>query len=163
VRILGVCGSLQADSANLRLLRRAATMLPDGVTLELFDGLRDLPLFNPDLEGGPVPPAVKAWREAIAASDAVLIATPEYAHSLPGALKNAIDWVVGSGELERKLVGVTASTPGPERGLRGLSALLQTLGAVSARIVGGEPIPRGPDADAYLEALIEGLVAAKRG
>ena len=59
MRILGVCGSLQADSANLRLLRRAATMLPDGVTLELFDGLRDLPLFNPDLEGGPVPPAVK--------------------------------------------------------------------------------------------------------
>lgn len=163
MRILGICGSLQADSANLRLLHRAATMLPEGVTLEIFDGLRDLPLFNPDLEGGPVHPAVKAWREAIAASDAVLIATPEYAHSLPGALKNAIDWVVGSGELERKLVGVTASTPGPERGLRGLSALLQTLGAVSARIVGGEPIPRGPDADEYLQALLEGLVAAKQG
>lgn len=162
MRILGVCGSLQAESANLTLLRHAQSMMPPGVSMVIFDGIRDLPLFNPDLEGGPVPPAVRAWREAIAASDALFVASPEYGWSLPGALKNAVDWVIGSGELESKLVAVTASTPAPERGRRGLDALTQTLNAVRGRIVGGEPIVRGPDADEMLAALIEELVLRRR-
>ena len=65
----------------------------------VFDGLRDLPLFNPDLEAVEPLPAVESWRSAIAESDALLIASPEYGFSLPGALKNGIDWVIGSGEL----------------------------------------------------------------
>ncbi len=159
VRVLAVCGSLQAKSANLMLLRAAAASAPEGVEVVLFDGLRDLPHFDPDLEASGAPPTVEAWRRALAGSDAVLIASPEYGHSLPGALKNAIDWVIGSGELERKVVAITAAVPGPERGRRGLAALRDTLGAVSARIVGGEPIPRGPalemDAAALLRALID--------
>jgi NAD(P)H-dependent FMN reductase len=95
VRILAVCGSLQAKSANLALLHAAVAVAPKGVEMILFDGLRHLPHFNPDTEE---PPAVRDWRKALAGSDAVLIASPEYGHSLPGALKNGIDWVIGSGE-----------------------------------------------------------------
>ena len=89
MRILAVCGSLQQKSGNLTLLERAAALAPPGMELQLYDGLRDLPHFNPDLEQGGALPAVNALREAVAHSDALLIAMPEYGHSLPGALKNA--------------------------------------------------------------------------
>ena len=126
---------------------------PEGIEVAVFDGLRDLPFFNPDVEAdGPAPASVQTW----------LIATPEYGFSLPGALKNAIDWVIGSGELERKVVAVTASTNHPERGLRGLAALRDTLGAVSANIVGGEPIVRGPMFDREVGALLGALAGAVR-
>jgi len=160
VRILGISGSLQAASANLSLLQTAQELVPEGVELLLFDGIRDLPLFNPDLEAAGVPPSVETWRRAIADSDALLIASPEYGYSLPGALKNAIDWVIGSGELERKLIAVTASTTSPERGVRGLQALLVTLAAVKARIIGGTPIARSPSASQELKSLLDNLIAA---
>ncbi|GAC1551665.1 MAG: NADPH-dependent FMN reductase [Polyangiales bacterium] len=163
MRILGLCGSLQTQSGNLSLLRVAATKLPAGVELTVFDGLRALPHFDPDLEARAVPDAVARWRRALADSDALLIASPEYGHSLPGVLKNAIDWVIGSGELEAKLVAVTASTPGPGRGLRGIEALRVTLGAVRARIVGGAPIVRGPSFERDVALLVDALVAAARG
>jgi hypothetical protein len=83
--------------------------MPPGVEFVLFDGLRDLPQFNPDLEVNAEPEHVRRWRLALEESDAVLIASPEYGLSLPGALKNGIDWVIGSGELERKVVAITAS------------------------------------------------------
>ena len=118
--ILGVCGSLQADSKNLALLKVAAQSAPPGVRLLLFDGLRELPHFNPDIELEGVPESVQRWRQTIAESDAVLVACPEYGFSLPGALKNGIDWVIGSGELEGKIVAITAAVPAPERGRRGL-------------------------------------------
>jgi NAD(P)H-dependent FMN reductase len=163
MKILAVCGSLQAESSNLALLRKAATLLPAGAVLELFDGVRDLPLFNPDLLVGEPPGPVRRWREALTGSDAVLIASPEYGHSLPGALKNAIDWVIGSGELHRKVVGVTASAPAAGRGLRGLQALCATLRAVEARVVGGEPVERGPAADEELQVLLEAVVEMAGG
>jgi chromate reductase len=157
-----VCASLQAKSRNLALLSVASASLPAGVELVLFDGLRDLPHFNPDIEAQSVPPSVLRWRQALADSDAVLIASPEYGFSLPGVLKNAIDWVIGSGELERKIVAITAAVPGPERGRRGLQALRDTLSAVSATIVGGEPIPVGPGFSNQLTALLQSLVEATR-
>lgn len=160
VRVLGVCGSLQRASGNLAALHALASAPPQGVTLEVFEGVRALPHYDPDLEeSGPLP-TVSAWRAAIAASDALLITCPEYGHSLPGALKNAIDWVIGSGELYRKVVGVTAIVGAPERGTRGLSALCQTLAAVDARIVGGEPTVRGPACARDLAQLLQELVAA---
>ncbi|WP_438010745.1 NADPH-dependent FMN reductase [Sorangium sp. So ce321] len=162
MRILGICGSLQARSSNLMLLHTARAMAPEGVELVLYDGIRELPFFNPDIEASGAPPAVGEWRRAIAASDALLIASPEYGHSLPGALKNAIDWVIGTGELERKVVGVTAATVSPERGRLGLQALRGTLGAVSARVVGGEPIARGPSFERELAALLGALIDAAR-
>ena len=162
VRILGVCGSLQAESANLALLRTAAASAPNGVDVVLYEGLRQLPHFDPDVEASGEPASVREWRQALADSDAVLFASPEYGHSLPGALKNAIDWVIGSGELERKVVAITAAVPGPERGRLGLQALRQTLGAVRATIVGGEPIARGPDFERRVAELVRELTEAVR-
>ena len=86
-----------------------------------------------------------------------------YGFSLPGALKNGIGWVIGSGELEEKVVAITAAVPGPERGRRGLQALRDTLSAVRARIVGGEPIPRGPEFEPQVATLVRVLVAAVGG
>jgi chromate reductase len=102
VRILGISGSLRRGSHNRRLLRAAAALLPPGSELVVWDGLATLPAFDEDLETTP-PATVRAFFEAIEGADALLIATPEYNASLPGALKNAIDW---------------ASRPFPENVLR---------------------------------------------
>src|SRR6185436_19006365 len=104
MKILALCGSLQAKSGNLALLAAAVAAAPPGVEVVVFDGLRDLPHFNPDLEAQGPPESVMTWRRVLAESDALLVASPEYGHSLPGVLKNAIDWVIGSGELEEKTV-----------------------------------------------------------
>jgi chromate reductase len=103
VRILGISGSLRRDSHNTRLLRAAAETLPPGVELVLFDGLEALPPYNEDFDDEPCAEPVDRLRRAIADSDALLIATPEYNASIPGVLKNAIDW---------------ASRPFPENALR---------------------------------------------
>jgi NAD(P)H-dependent FMN reductase len=158
MRVLGVCGSLQRESGNLTLLRTAAALAPPAVEIVLFDGLRLLPHFDPDLENAGLPAPVEAWRMALSESQAVLIASPEYGHSLPGALKNAIDWVIGSGEFYRKAVAITAAVPSSERGQRGLDALKRTLQAVGAAIVGGAPIVRGAGFEAAVQELLRALL-----
>ena len=145
------------------LLEMIASVAPEEIEVVLYAGLGGLPHFDPDLDPDEAPPAVRALRHAIAASDALLVAAPEYGHSLPGVLKNAIDWLIGSGELERKVVAITASVPHPERGRQGLAALRQTLGAVSAVIVSDEPIARGPASEAALRDVLRSLVDAVRG
>ena len=94
------------------LLAAAARVAPTGVTVVSYDALAALPAFNPDSEEGPaaLPNAVVRWRAALADADAVLISSPEYAHGIPGALKNALDWVVGSGELVGKRVGLLSAS-----------------------------------------------------
>ena len=158
MKVLAVCGSLQRKSGNLELLRIAAAGAPEGVEFLLFDGVRRLPLFNPDLDGDDAPAAVRDWREVLVACDAVLIASPEYGHSLSGALKNAIDWTIPSGELYNKPVAFTAAVAAPERGRLGLQALRTTLLAVGAVIVGGEPFVRGPNFENETRALLLALV-----
>ena len=160
--ILAVCGSLQQKSGNLALLQQAVSLAPAGVEVRLSDDLRALPHFDPDLEQHGQLAQVARWRNAVAESAALLIACPEYGHSLPGALKNGIDWLIGSGELERKVVAITASVNVAGRGERGLSALRQTLNAVSARIVGGAGVVRGPGFEADLTALLALLTAEAR-
>jgi chromate reductase, NAD(P)H dehydrogenase (quinone) len=160
MQILAVSGSLQRTSGNLALLHVAAALAPVGVEVQGFDGLRALPHFDPDLDTAVPPPPVDAWRAALRRSDAVMIACPEYGHSLPGSLKNAIDWVIGSGELYRKVVAITAAVPSPERGRLGLNALRQTLQAVDATIVGGTPIVRGPQLESEVSALLMALIEA---
>jgi len=163
MKILGICGSLQQRSSNAALIELAVKHAPHGVRVEASDLLRALPHFDSDLDTADAPPAVGALRRAVSEADALLIACPEYGHSLPGALKNAIDWLIGSGELECKLVAITASVPGPpERGQRGLDALAGTLAAVSAEIVGGQPLVRGPDFERSVVELLEALVARAR-
>src|SRR3954451_7921298 len=105
MRILGISGRLRRDSHNTSPLRAAAMSLPSGVELELFDGLGDLPHYNADIDDDLAQQAVVHLREAIAGADGVLIATPEFNGSIPGVLKNALDW---------------ASRPFPENALRGM-------------------------------------------
>jgi len=154
VRILAVLGSLGAKSSNLDLLNNAVTLSSPTMQVTLFNELGSLPFFDPDIAWNEAPPSVLALREAIANSDALLIACPEYGHSLPGLLKNAVDWLIGSGELECKIVAITASVPHAERGRQGLAALGQTLAAVRSQLVRDEPIVRGPGAQ---EALLDVL------
>jgi chromate reductase len=160
MRILTICGSLQARSGNLALLEVAGRVAPDGVEVIPFFGLGDLPFFNPDLGEGNEPQAVKNWRQAVDDADALLIASPEYGHSLSGALKNGIDWLIGSGELYQKIVAITASVGDPHRGRMGLGALAQTLGAVDAVIVWNEPTVNGPGSDRVIAGILQRLVEA---
>jgi chromate reductase, NAD(P)H dehydrogenase (quinone) len=162
VKILAISGSLSKTSGNRTLLAVAARKAPPGVTVEVWDGLANLPHFDPELEAGGPLAEVEELRAALRSADAVLVACPEYGHSLPGSLKNAIDWVIGSGELERKVVAIAAAVPHADRGRRGLGALGDTLGAVSARVVGGEPIVKGPSFEADVERLLATLVEAAR-
>jgi chromate reductase len=104
MKILGISGSLRRGSHNTALLRAAASALPSGVELEVYDGLADLPHYDADLDVDPAPEAVARLREAIEEADGVLIATPEFNGSIPGALKNALDW---------------ASRPFPDNSLKG--------------------------------------------
>ena len=166
MRILAICGSLQEKSSNLTLLRQAMTSAPPSVEVELYEGLRGLPHFDPDLlrdaaEGEPR--AVAELRSAVSRADALLIAMPEYGHSLPGSLKNAIDWLIGTGELESKLVAITSAVAVVERGRLGLAALRATLGAVRARIVFQEPIARGPNFESQIAGVVTLLMAAVQG
>src|SRR3546814_9693304 len=98
MRLLALSCSLRAASTNTALLRAAAAAAPAGMTVEIYDGLGRLPVFNPDDDEGPGPAPVAAFRRRLALADALLVACPEYAHGVPGGLKNALDWVVASGE-----------------------------------------------------------------
>lgn len=151
---------MQAQSSNLKLLHAIARAAPKEVEVEIYDALRELPHFSPDIDTEPAQPAVQAWREALASADAVLIASPEYAYSLPGSLKNGIDWLVGSGELYRKVVAITAAVRDPQRGRRGLQALEDTLVAVDVSLVWRRPIVLdAADRDDKIARLLKALLA----
>lgn len=170
VRILAVSGSLQARSSNRALLRTARRVAPAGVEVVDAVSVGDVPPFNPDVErDGPAPAVVASWRAQVAEADGgVLIASPEYAHSLPGSLKNALDWLVGSGELYGRRVAVLCGSPRPGGGAQGRAALEQTLRAQGAMVVvsatvavmgedrGAEEL-RDPAAVAAVAAAIDAL------
>src|SRR6266487_3525148 len=99
VRILAISGSLRGASSNSALIEAAARLAVDAVEVSIYCGLAELPPFKPDLDGDNPPEAVTRFRARLQACDAVLISSPEYAHGVSGVLKNALDWVVGSGEL----------------------------------------------------------------
>ena len=96
IRVLAISGSLRSASANTAVLRAAVALAPDDVAIALYDGLAELPHFNPDLDGDVAPPSVADFRRQLAAADGILISSPEYAHGMPGVLKNALDWLVRS-------------------------------------------------------------------
>ena len=144
MKILGISGSLQGRSSNTALLRLAGAAAPAGVAFDHFESLGDLPPFNPDLDdldGGLGPPAVLEFRGRLRESRAVLFATPEYAHGMPGSLKNALDWLVGSGELAGKPVAVLSAAPNASGGIRAQVALIQTLIAMDAVVVDALAVP----------------------
>ena len=139
--ILGISGSLRADSHNGALLRAASREMPDGVTLELLDGLREVPPYDEDADTDAPPAEVVRLREAISRADALLIATPEYNHSIPGTLKNAIDWASrpnSRSPLMFKPVAVMGATTGSFGAVWAQAELRKVLGATGARVVDGE-------------------------
>jgi chromate reductase, NAD(P)H dehydrogenase (quinone) len=135
VKVLAIPGSLRAASSNTALLEAAATLAPAGMEIAVFRGLGDLPLFNPDLdgEGHTPPPQVAALRAQVAAAGGVIISSPEYAHGVPGAMKNALDWLVSYPEFAGKPVVLwNASAAG---GQWAQASLLETLRTMSARVL----------------------------
>ncbi len=149
MRILGLSGSLRRDSHNTRLLRALPVLLPDGAELEIFDQLGAIPPYSEDDEAQ-APPAVAALKDAIAGADAVIIATPEYNHSIPGALKNALDWVSrprASTPLEGKPAVVIGASTGLFGAVWAQAELRKVLGAIGARVVDRE-LPVGQAGDA---------------
>jgi chromate reductase len=128
IHLLGVAGSLRTASYNRALLRAVAETTPEGVTLDIFDGLAAIPTFDPDSSAEPEP--VAAWKSAIAAADALVIATPEYNYSIPGVLKNAIDWASRpppTSPLRGKPVGIVSAATGISGGMRAQYHLRQIL------------------------------------
>lgn len=162
-----VCGSLRASSSNAALLEALALLAPDGVDVAGYDGLASLPQFNPDIDIDPAPAAVRALREQIAAADAVIISSPEYAHGVPGALKNALDWLVSGVEIYGKPVVLLNPSP---RSLFAHPQLAETLRTMGALIVEGASVSlaiagRGLDAagiagDPELAERLRGILVA---
>lgn len=112
IHVLGFAGSLRAQSSNAAALRAAGEEMPDGTALEIFE-LAPIPLYNQDLDGDNMPDTVRQFKERIAAADALLIATPEYNYSIPGVLKNALDWAsrpMGSAPTNGKPVAILGAT-----------------------------------------------------
>jgi chromate reductase, NAD(P)H dehydrogenase (quinone) len=141
VKILGISGSLRSQSHNTNLLRAAAELLPPGVELELWDGLKAVPPYDQDDDVQPAPHPVAALRGAIAAADAVLFATPEYNSSVPGVLKNALDWVsrpLKTNALRNKPVAVVGASTGAFGAVWSQAELRKVLAAIGARVVDGD-------------------------
>jgi chromate reductase len=134
IRVLAISGSLRAHSSNTEVLRAASLLAPRGVHVALFTALGAVPLFNPDMdaEGMAPPPAVAGFRRLVAEADALLISTPEYAHGVPGALKNALDWLVSFPDVLFKPVAVLNSAP---RSWHAFASLTETLDTMSMTVV----------------------------
>ncbi|HEY6141757.1 MAG TPA: NADPH-dependent FMN reductase [Thermoanaerobaculia bacterium] len=135
MKIVAISGSLRARSSNAALLRAAARVAPPGVGVTMYEGLGALPHFNPDLdEEGSTPPApVAALRRLLIEADAVLISSPEYAHGVPGVLKNMLDWLVSTGELVGKPVALLNASPAG--GAYAQASLLETLRTMNWKVV----------------------------
>jgi chromate reductase, NAD(P)H dehydrogenase (quinone) len=175
VRILGIPGSLRRGSHNTTLLRAAAELLPPGVELQVYDGLRELPPYDPDFDVEPAEPAVARLREAIASADGVLIATPEYNGSIPGVLKNALDWAsrpFPDSSLRGKPVAVVGASTGLFGAVWAQAEARKVVGIVGADVIDHE-LPVGqaetaftddgrlvePDQHAVLGELVNVLIA----
>ena len=132
-KILALCGSLRSISMNAALLRATARLAPPGIRVDLFDGLGRLPLFNPELETS-IPASVRDLHTQVVASDALLIASPEYAHGVTGVLKNALDWLVSFEGFVDKPVAIFNASP---RSVHADAQLREILTTMSARLVVG--------------------------
>src|SRR5262245_56862798 len=149
MKVLGISGSLRSGSHNSRLLRAAADLLPPGAELIEYDGLKDIPPYDEDDEAIGHE-AVDALRAAIAEADAVLVATPEYNHSLPGHLKNALDWMsrpLADSPLRKKPAAVIGASTGLFGAVWAQAEGRKVLAALGARVIDGElPVTQAQDA-----------------
>jgi chromate reductase, NAD(P)H dehydrogenase (quinone) len=139
LEVVAVSGSLRRDSLNTRLLHQAQRLAPAGMRVRLFTGLHEIPHFNEDLESS-APVAAQKFRERVSASHGLLIATPEYNASIPGVLKNALDWlsrpgVDGTQPLAGKPIAIMGASKGPFGAIRSQLALRQVLQKTGASVV----------------------------
>ena len=137
-RVIVLVGSLRADSLNRRIAETLCAQAPAGVTLEIVDGLAELPFYNEDLDGENVPGTVRAVRERVAAADRVLAVTPEYNGTMPAVLNNAIDWLsrpFGAGAIQGKPFGVVGATPTPYGGTWAHADTARSAGIAGAVVV----------------------------
>jgi len=176
MRVLGISGSLRQDSYNSALLRAAAERLPAGAELVEFKRLREIPPYDADAELEGTPHAVAELREAMREADAVLIATPEYNHSIPGVLKNALDWAsrpAGKSALMGKPAAVIGASTGMFGAVWAQAETRKVLGALGGRVIEAElPIARAqelyaggelaltPELSEQLETMLADLAAA---
>ncbi len=136
-RCLTISGSLRTVSSNTTVLRAAARLVSAQFDVSLYEGLAQLPHFNPDLDVDPAPEGVAALRAQLAVSSALLISWPEYAHGVPGALKNALDWLVSGVELTNMPVALISTSP---YAVHAQAALAETLRTMGARLAPEHPI-----------------------
>jgi chromate reductase, NAD(P)H dehydrogenase (quinone) len=174
VQILGISGSLRAGSLNTQLLRLAAEELPEGVELELYEELDSIPPFDQDLVEL-APDEVERLKDAVAAADAVLFATPEFNGSIPGQLKNAVDWVsrpIAANPARSKPVAVIGASTSSFGGIWAQRELKKVLGILGAKVLDAElPVAKAdqrlgdPDLDlrAELAGVVDALVGAVEG
>ncbi|OOG36538.1 NADPH-dependent FMN reductase [Polaromonas sp. A23] len=168
MRVLGISGSLRAASINSALLRVAMRLAPPEVTLTVFPGVGGLPLFNPDLETQ-LPPQVSALHAAVAASDALLFASPEYAHGVTGSIKNTLDWLVGFEPFVYKHVAVLNASPRAHHAdvalretLKTMSAVIVEAASVSIPLLGAHLTEEGMVQDPMISSAIRGSLLALR-
>jgi chromate reductase len=175
MRVLGITGSLRRNSLNHALLREAAERLPAGAELVEFDRLGEIPPYDADVEAEGTPEPVEALRQAMREADAVLVATPEYNHSIPGVLKNALDWAsrpAGQSALSGKPAAVIGASTGMFGAVWAQAETRKVLGALGGRVVEGElPVARAaellhngrlqlpPEQSDQLEGLLAELVS----
>ena len=150
MRVLAISGSLRRDSHNTTLLRAAAELLPPSVELEIFDGLKAVEPYNEDDDQGTGPAGARRLRAAIESADAVLIAAPEYNSSIPGQLKNALDWASrpkGENALWGKPVAVVGASTGMFGAVWAQAEVRKVLGASAARVIDMDlPVGHAPEA-----------------
>jgi NAD(P)H-dependent FMN reductase len=172
-RLLLICGSLRSQSTNSSLLRTVESLMPSDVVADSFEGMAELPHFNPDDDVHPLPTAVIDLRARIAAADAILFSTPEYAGAMPGSLKNLLDWTVGGVEISEKPVGWVNISPTPDGAARTYQSLTTVLQYTGARVIPEAcvhiPVPRtsigvdglidDPGLPAQISAVVETLLA----
>ena len=166
MEIFALSGSLRAGSSNTTLLHALRLLAPPDTTVTIYEGLGDLPHFNPDLDSDPAPASVADLRSRLGEADALVICSPEYAHGVPGVLKNALDWLVSSGETDGLPTAQINATPFASFAQTALTEILRTM---SAQIVGGGavvlPTPvRNRDAaalatDPIIAPMLRGVLA----
>ncbi|MGI8429474.1 MAG: NADPH-dependent FMN reductase [Solirubrobacteraceae bacterium] len=159
MRVLAVSGSLRRDSHNRRLLRAAASLLPSEAELVVFEGLKAIPPFDEDDEADSAA-AVSAWRAAILDADALLFSTPEYNSSIPGQLKNALDWAsrpASTAALRNKPAAVIGASTGMFGAVWAQAELRKALGAAGARVLDRE-LPVAAAGEAFLDPVAAGDV-----
>lgn len=170
--LIALSGSLRRDSANTTLLHAACALAPAGVRIVLYEGVAQLPFFNPDTETDP-PPAVRDLRAVLSAADGIIVASPEYAHGVPGAFKNALDWLVGCAELGSKPVALINTSARALHAQAALAEILTTMGwsviataspviAVANKGFDAARMLADPEVAGPLRAAVEALVLATR-